>query len=82
MESGTPKYKRVLLKLSGEALSGDKGSGLDIPTIENICKSIKKCADAGAQIGIVVGGGNFWAEEALRVWTERVQTISACSPLP
>ena len=53
-------YKRVLLKLSGEALSGDKGSGLDIPTIENICKSIKKCADAGAQIGIVVGGGNFW----------------------
>lgn len=41
MESGTPKYKRVLLKLSGEALSGDKGSGLDIPTIENICKSIK-----------------------------------------
>ena len=59
MESGTPKYKRVLLKLSGEALSGDKGSGLDIPTIENICKSIKKCADAGAQIGIVVGGGNF-----------------------
>ena len=60
MESGTPKYKRVLLKLSGEALSGDKGSGLDIPTIENICKSIKKCADAGAQIGIVVGGGNFW----------------------
>ena len=60
MEADTPKYKRVLLKLSGEALSGDKGSGLDIPTIENICRSIKKCADAGAQIGIVVGGGNFW----------------------
>ena len=50
----------MLLKLSGEALSGDKGSGLDIPTIENICHSIKKCADAGAEIGIVVGGGNFW----------------------
>ncbi|MGN1422680.1 MAG: UMP kinase [Oscillospiraceae bacterium] len=56
----SPKYKRVLLKLSGEALSGDKGSGLDMPTIENICRSIKKAADAGAQIGIVVGGGNFW----------------------
>ena len=56
----SPKYKRVLLKLSGEALSGDKGSGLDMPTIENICKSIKKAADAGAEIGIVVGGGNFW----------------------
>ncbi len=60
MEAESPKYKRVLLKLSGEALSGDKGSGLDIPTIESICASIKKCVDAGAEIGIVVGGGNFW----------------------
>ena len=60
MEAESPKYKRVLLKLSGEALSGDKGSGLDIPTIETICASIKKCVDAGAEIGIVVGGGNFW----------------------
>ena len=54
------KYKRILLKLSGEALAGDKGQGLDFPTVENICKSIKKTADAGAEIGIVVGGGNFW----------------------
>ena len=60
MEAESPKYKRVLLKLSGEALSGEKGGGLDIPTIENICASIKKCVDAGAEIGIVVGGGNFW----------------------
>lgn len=60
MDSETPKYKRVLLKLSGEALSGDKGIGLDIPTIESICRSIKKCADVGVQMGIVVGGGNFW----------------------
>lgn len=59
-EMEKPKYNRVLLKLSGEALAGDKGSGLDFPTIEEICKSIKKTADAGAQIGIVVGGGNFW----------------------
>ena len=56
----TPKYKRILLKLSGEALAGDKKTGLDIPTIENICKSVKKCYDIGTQIGIVVGGGNFW----------------------
>ncbi len=56
----TPKYKRVLLKLSGEALSGEKGIGLDLPTIENICASIKKCVDIGCEIGIVVGGGNFW----------------------
>lgn len=54
------KYKRILLKLSGEALAGDKGQGLDFPTVENICRSIKKTADAGAEIGIVVGGGNFW----------------------
>ncbi len=56
----TPKYKRVLLKLSGEALAGEKGIGLDMPTIENICASIKKCVDVGCEIGIVVGGGNFW----------------------
>ncbi|MBQ8931425.1 MAG: UMP kinase [Ruminiclostridium sp.] len=55
-----PKYKRILLKLSGEALAGEKKMGLDIPTITEICKSIKKCSDAGAQIGIVVGGGNYW----------------------
>ncbi|MCH5205376.1 MAG: UMP kinase [Oscillospiraceae bacterium] len=59
-ELQVPKYKRVLLKLSGEALAGEKETGLDFPTVENICKSIKKTADAGAEIGIVVGGGNFW----------------------
>ncbi len=59
-DNATPKYKRVLLKLSGEALAGGKESGLDIPTVESICRSIKKCVDVGAQIGIVVGGGNFW----------------------
>ena len=57
---GTLKYKRVLLKLSGEALAGDREMGLDMPTVENICRSIKKTAEAGAEIGIVVGGGNFW----------------------
>lgn len=60
MSEMEPKYKRVLLKLSGEALAGEKGQGLDFPTVENICRSIKKAADSGAQIGIVVGGGNFW----------------------
>ena len=54
------KYKRILLKLSGEALAGEKKTGLDIPTINNICRSVKRCYDAGAEIGIVVGGGNFW----------------------
>lgn len=55
-----PKYKRVVLKLSGEALAGEKKMGLDMDVINNICVSIKKCVNAGAQIGIVVGGGNFW----------------------
>ena len=54
------KYKRVLLKLSGEALAGGKPSGLDYATITPICEAIKKCAEAGVQMGIVVGGGNFW----------------------
>lgn len=55
-----PAYKRVLLKLSGEALAGDKKTGLNYDVISDIGKSIKKCYDAGVQIGIVVGGGNFW----------------------
>lgn len=55
-----PKYKRVLLKLSGEALAGPQKTGLDTETMKPICESIKKCVDAGVQMGIVVGGGNFW----------------------
>lgn len=55
-----PKYKRILLKLSGEALAGEKKTGLNYDVITDICKSIKKCHDAGVQIAIVVGGGNFW----------------------
>ncbi len=53
------KYKRIILKLSGEALAGEKHFGLDYDVIRNICESIKKCVDVGAQVGIVVGGGNF-----------------------
>ena len=54
------KYNRILLKLSGEALAGSQKSGIDFNTVEKVCKSIKKCVDCGVQIGIVVGGGNFW----------------------
>ncbi len=54
------KYKRVLIKLSGEALAGEKGFGLDYPTVQEICKNIKDAHDLGAEIAIVVGGGNFW----------------------
>lgn len=55
-----PIYKRMLLKLSGEALAGKQKFGLDYDVVLNICRSIKKCADMGVEIGIVVGGGNFW----------------------
>ncbi len=54
------KYKRILIKLSGEALAGDKKFGLDYDVVHNICEGIKSCVDAGAEIAIVVGGGNFW----------------------
>ena len=54
------KYNRVLIKLSGEALAGDKGFGLDYPTVLEICKNIKDAHELGAEIAIVVGGGNFW----------------------
>ncbi len=55
-----PYYKRVLLKISGEALAGDATRGLDFNVIGAVCDVIKKCSEAGVQIGIVVGGGNFW----------------------
>ena len=55
-----PKYKRVVLKLSGEALAGQTGFGINPPTIKEIVKEIKEVHDLGVQIAIVVGGGNIW----------------------
>lgn len=55
-----PVYKRVLLKISGEALGGEKGTGLDFQIIGSVCDVIKECLDMGVQVGLVVGGGNFW----------------------
>ena len=55
-----PKYKRIVLKISGEALAGEKGFGLCHETISRICDQIKICSQMGVEIGIVVGGGNFW----------------------
>ena len=55
-----PKYKRVLIKLSGEALAGEKGTGIDFDKVLEVCKSIKECVDMGVQVALVVGGGNFW----------------------
>ncbi len=55
-----PKYKRILLKLSGEAMAGEAKTGLDFDTVLTFAKAVKDCADLGVEIGIVVGGGNFW----------------------
>ena len=54
------KYKRVLIKVSGEAMAGEQRFGLDFDTVLNVCKSIKDCVDLGAEVAVVVGGGNFW----------------------
>ena len=55
-----PKYRRVLLKISGEALAGDAHRGLNFDVIGSVCDVVKQCVEAGVQVGIVVGGGNFW----------------------
>ena len=56
----TPKYKRILLKLSGESLAGAEKHGIDFDTVLKFCKPIKKLNEMGVEIAIVVGGGNFW----------------------
>jgi len=55
-----PKYKRVLLKLSGESLAGKESHGLDFNTVLKFCEPIKTCVEMGVEVAIVVGGGNFW----------------------
>ena len=52
--------KRILLKLSGEALAGDKKTGFDEPTVQRVAAQVKKLTDDGVQVGVVIGGGNFW----------------------
>lgn len=66
------KYKRVLMKLSGEALAGDQGQGIDLKTVNEIAAELKEVHDLGTQIAIVVGGGNLWrGEPAAKVGMER-----------
>ena len=54
------KYKRILLKLSGESLAGTKGTGIDFDRVLEICSEIKEISEKGVEVAIVVGGGNFW----------------------
>ena len=60
MQEHNCAYKRVLLKLSGEALSGEAGNGLDFKIMNRVCGVIAQCVKNGVEVGIVVGGGNFW----------------------
>ena len=69
------KYKRVLLKVSGEALAGDAHRGLDFHVIGQVCEVVRRCVEAGVQIGVVVGGGNFW--RGIKDGGERMQRVRA-----
>ena len=60
MEASKPAYSRILLKLSGEALAGERKFGIDFEIVRSGAAVIKKCLDAGVEVGVVIGGGNFW----------------------
>ena len=60
MSGKKPAYKRILLKISGEALAGEKKTGLDFDVIKSVCEAIRTIVKLGVEVGIVVGGGNFW----------------------
>ena len=69
-----PKYKRILIKLSGEALAGDKGVGIDLATVQAIAKEIAEVHDSSVEIALVIGGGNLWrGEPAAAAGMDRVQ---------
>lgn len=69
-----PKYKRVLIKLSGEALAGERGIGIDIKTVQEMAKEISEVHASGVQIALVIGGGNLWrGEPAADAGMDRVQ---------
>ena len=60
MPERRPVYKRILLKMSGEALAGEKKFGLDFDVVTSVCRAIRTCVRLGVEVGVVVGGGNFW----------------------
>lgn len=76
------KYKRVLLKLSGEALAGEEKRGIDVETLGKICDKVKELVNIGAQVAIVVGGGNFWrgkyGHEMERTTSDYMGMLATC----
>jgi len=79
-----PVYKRVLLKISGEALAGGRHTGYDFDFVLSVCSAVKKCIENGVQVGIVIGGGNFWrgvkdgAGHVERVSADRMGMLATC----
>ena len=79
-----PVYKRVVLKISGEALAGEKHTGFDFDFVSKVCATVKKCAEMGVEVGIVIGGGNFWrgvkdgAGKVERVSADRMGMLATC----
>ncbi|MDO4635014.1 MAG: UMP kinase [Streptococcus sp.] len=69
-----PKYKRILIKLSGEALAGEKGVGINLPVVQEMAKEIAEVHGSGVEIALVIGGGNLWrGEPAAEAGMDRVQ---------
>ena len=68
-------YRRVLIKVSGEALAADKKTGYDFEFVSRVCAAVKSCAEMGVQVGIVVGGGNFW--RGVKDGAGKVERVSA-----
>lgn len=77
-------YKRVLIKISGEALAGENKTGFDFNFISKVCKTIKACVEEGVEVGIVIGGGNFWRGvkdgegKVERVSADRMGMLATC----
>ena len=78
------RYKRVLIKVSGEALAGEKHTGFDFDFVSAVCEEIGKAVKNGVQVGIVIGGGNFWrgvkdgAGKVERVSADRMGMLATC----
>ena len=74
------KNRRVMLKLSGEALAGDKHTGFDLPTVESVAEEVKTAYDQGVEIAVVIGGGNFWrgrtGDEIDRVKSDQIGMLA------
>lgn len=77
-------YKRVVIKISGEALAGNKHTGFDFDFVSSVCATVKQCVESGVQVGIVIGGGNFWrgvkdgAGHVERVSADRMGMLATC----